>query len=64
MQKMVAVFHNKDFAARLLRSQISTLVDVLKEIESHHCDVHYVAVYLRRVEKNINWMRKMNFLTE
>lgn len=47
-----------DFVISSLRSQISTLVSVLDHIERGNDINEYVNENIRRVERDLNWLRR------
>lgn len=50
---------NIDMLVSLLRSQIVTLEGILKNIEQGNSIDEYADAGIKRVEKNLRWLRKL-----
>ncbi len=60
MEDRVVSGVNTEIIASLLRQQISILEDFLRNIEQGNRNDDYIYENLKRVEKNLKWLRKLS----
>ncbi len=58
MEKPIVISSHEDMVVTMIRTQVSSLLSVLDHIEMGNVMNGYVHETLKRVEKNIHWLRK------